>query len=460
MTLDMPPIQSFEEFEAETLPMLQRQFKFSDRLRARMSHEVMTMKVQRDWIVKGCLQARSFHLIIGTPGCGKSFLTLDLCMNLALAAVDKTHSGLWFGKKIKPCGVIYVAAEGQDDFVVRMSAWLLSKGLPMDTKLPFVLIPTAIDMRSSDADTKTLIEDIEAARGIFERDFGVEPGLLVIDTLNRSLAGGDDVKDGGAFIKNGMLVKEACRIATMPVHHTAKTGGEDPRGHGSLKGDNDGQWFVTGAANGAPNAWRVTRLKAGPTGEKFEFRIRPFEVGRDEDNDPITSCIVSPQAFVPSESDHQMRDAAATQDSGKPMMTPDGRAIIYGGNAFLAMKAAHQSIENSTALPPPSIPVPHGHKATTFKAWLDEMVATFPGENKDDSKFRDRCRKAQEAAFASLQRRGLIDGRDDWVWRTNRRVSGIDQTREYGGNSGISRGVSENDSAISGSDTEISGLNF
>jgi hypothetical protein len=98
VNLDLPPIQSFEEFEAETLPLLQRQFRFSDRLRARLSHEVMTTKVQRDWIVKGCLQARSFHLIIGTPGCGKSFLTLDLCMNLALAAVDKTHSGLWFGK--------------------------------------------------------------------------------------------------------------------------------------------------------------------------------------------------------------------------------------------------------------------------------------------------------------------------------------------------------------------------
>lgn len=391
-------------------------------------HEFMTVKPVREWILKGVFLARTLFLVIGSPGCGKSFLTLDLSMSMALAAVDDRAPLQWFGRRIKPTGVVYIAAEGQEDFLIRIHAWFTAKGIPLDTRVPLYLIPTAVDLRSSDEATKLLIADIKAVSAISAREYNVPIGLIVIDTLNRALAGGDDTKPDhiGAFIRNCAAIREATGIATCAVHHTPHDKMR-ARGHGSITGDNDAEIFVKDAVDGAPNEWQVTRSKASARGDRHEFRLRQIEVGRDGDGEAITSCHVVAGAHEGSIEGIEMRDAALTATTKKPHMTADGRSLL-GPNLTIAMRALHEGIERLGEIPIGDVRVPHGRKAITFSTWLDEIVRAMPGDEKDTPKFRDKCRKARDAAAAALRNRGIVGMDSTYIWRTSKRVAMVDKS--------------------------------
>jgi hypothetical protein len=416
--MSLMTVQEFEAYAARVMTPP----RLGAKLRGVFTHELAQHKVRRDWIIKGALQARGFQLVLGEPGCGKSFLTLDMALNLALASVDSRHSLLWFGRKIKACGVVYVAAEGQDDFIIRIRAWLSAKGIPPDTRLPLILIPTAVDLRSEQAQTKDLIADINAASSICRDEFGVSVDLLIVDTVNRALAGGDDAKSEhiGAFIKNCSLVKDECRVSVVGVHHLPKAGGTvDPRGHGSLKGDNDGQWFVSSGKDQEPNCWAITRLKAGPTGAKHSFRLRSVEVGIDDEGDPITSCTVY-QTSEPANS----RSAATTEQG--PSTTPDGRIILQSDRLVNCLQALVRAIEDETEKPKDASRIPPDAKSATEARWLDEILRILPGSDGGEG-FIKRATAAKDAAFEKLSRRGIIGRDKGWVWRTDKRVSGVDK---------------------------------
>jgi hypothetical protein len=423
--IEIPPIVGSEEF----LKMADAAIAgpFVSKFGGKFIHEFMGEKPIRDWILKNVFLARTLFLIIGAPGCGKSFLALDMAMTMALAAVDPRAPKEWFGRKVKACGVVYLAAEGQEDFIIRIHAWLAAHGLPIDTKVPLFLIPTAIDMRSSDEATKALIEDIKGASEIAERDFGVPMGLIIIDTVNRALAGGDDAKADhiGAFVRNCSAIRAATSIATGGVHHTPR-GADRARGHGSITGDNDAEIFVREAFDGAPNAWTVTRSKASAKGDRHEFRLRQIEVGRDQENEAITSCYVAAGAVEGSIEGVEMRDAALAAQTKKPHMTADGRSIL-GGNLTIVMRSLHNLIEAEGEEPKPEVRAPHGRRVVTMKRWHEEIVRAMPGDEKDGPKFRDKCRKARDDGAVRLRNRGIIGMDGDYVWRTSKRVAMIDK---------------------------------
>ena len=63
----------------------------------------------RHYLLRGLIAPGELSLWWGPPKCGKSFLLLRLAYGLALGA------GMW-GRKAKPCRVLYVAAEGEGGF--------------------------------------------------------------------------------------------------------------------------------------------------------------------------------------------------------------------------------------------------------------------------------------------------------------------------------------------------------
>ena len=387
----------------------------------------------RDWVVKGAMLARCFYLVVGEPGSGKSFLTLDLAMTRALAAVDQRHSGTWFGRKVKPGGTVYIAGEGQDDFIIRMHAWLKAKNLPIDLELPVYLCPAPIDLRSENHQTASLIAEIKQARMLF-RQFDCGLDEVVVDTVNKSLAGGDDCKPEhvGAFLKNCFQIRDECETGIIGVHHTPKPvngkARSDPRGHSSWVGDNDGQWFVSAARDGAPNAWTITRNKAGPSMGRHEFRLRQTEIGLDQDREPITSCVVVAGASEASLQESEMRDAALQAQTGKPQMTSDGRSIL-GDNLTMILRALQHAIdaaEKAGDIVPATAAVPHGRMAVKQSVWTEFIVKESPGDEKESDKFKERCRKARDAAAAKLRNRGIIGIDGDYVFRTSKRVAMVD----------------------------------
>ena len=365
--------------------------------------------------------------------CGKSFLTLDFCMTRSLAAVDKSAPQEWFGRKVKPGATIYIAAEGQEDFIIRTHAWSRAKGIALDTKIPLFLIPTAIDMRSAEAKIADLTQEIKNVDAMFKLQFGIGVDLVVVDTFNRALAGGDDTKAEhvGAFYKNCTAIREATGTAIGAVHHTPKNG-DSARGHGSVTADNDGEVFVAEGQNGSPNSWVVRRNKAGPKGDRFEFRLRGVTVDTDEDGEPVTSCFVAPGAIEQSLERGEMYEHDQTAKTRTAHMTADGRSIL-GGNLTLAMRALHELIEREGIESPPEVRAPHGRRVIKMGDWTREIIRAMPGDDKGSEKFKDRCRKMRDTAATSLRNRGIIGMDDEYVWRTSKRVANIDRPERQDG---------------------------
>jgi RecA-family ATPase len=286
-----PEIIAFEQFEAETVALIKPPFRSA--FNARWFHEIVGKKPIRNWMVKGLILAGSFGVIFGPPGSGKSFLTTDLM--LSCAALDQPgQQETWFGHKLKRFGVIYVIAEGADDFEVRLHAWRVENQIEPDQILPFVFLPTGIDMRSSEADTVKLAAAVKAISAQMLERTGVEVGAVVIDTVARALAGGNENASEvmGAFVINCGKLQAETGAAVIGVHHGGKEAGRGPRGHEGLHGAADFEIEVVPSTAEEPNAWTIRKLKAGPAGATHRFRLKPMSVGQDEDGDAVISCVV------------------------------------------------------------------------------------------------------------------------------------------------------------------------
>ena len=433
---NLPRPMTLAEFEAESAAYFALP-PFASKLGGAFVHEFAGKTKSRDHLIKGAMLARTFGLVIGSPGCGKSFLMLDFAMTAAIAAAKKEAGAEWFGRRVKPCGVVYVSAEGQDDFTFRIDAWLQHAGLERE-KMPFYLIPTAIDLCSNDAGTKTLINEIQQVGKRCVEDFGVEFGIVIIDTVNRALGGQDENSSQtmGNFVKNCGQIKDACSIAVMGVHHTPE-GGTRARGHGALHGATDTEIFATPSFEGSPNKWKVTRYKAGATGSWNEFRLRQHVLGFDEDGDKITSCIVERLGGESSMEEAAIRDAAEEARTGQRQMTPDGRVILKLPQLG-AFNALCEALRDAGEFPPLGLPAPSGRRVVKEQAFLDAIVAKAPlregesrnvGEKDAYAKFRKRCSDVKSKAIQVFEHKNLIGFRDGWLWRTERRVYGSDEDK-------------------------------
>lgn len=376
-------------------------------------HEIGRSKPKRNWLLKNLLLAKTFGLVFGPPGCGKSFLVSDMCLTASYAAMTAAQEARWFGYKVKPFGIVYVCAEGRDDFEVRLHAWRQDRGIPEDAMLPFVFLPTNIDLRSGDADTTKLVEDISALSAQMVDRCGVPVELVVIDTVARALAGGNENASEvmSAFVLNCGRIQEQVGTAVLGVHHGGKEGGRGPRGHEALHGAADFELEVAPATEDGPNAWTITKLKAGPAGANYKFRLKPLTLGEDEEGDAITSCVVVSHTA----------QAAAAADKPKGQITPNRTEEEF-------LKALAEAIEQHGAMPPSGLKIPSNvtlvasveHVKTAF---LARLSATEVGEEKQ---VEDRLRARWSRATRSMLKWNVIGSSKPWLWFTGRPVAGIE----------------------------------
>ena len=87
------------------------------------------------WLIKGLLPSNGLALVYGSPGSGKSFLTVDFAMNVALARA-------WRGRKTVGGLVIYIAAEGATGLQNRIAAWKIHNRVT--EVVPLVMVITAL----------------------------------------------------------------------------------------------------------------------------------------------------------------------------------------------------------------------------------------------------------------------------------------------------------------------------
>ena len=138
---------------------------------------------------------------------------------------------------------------------------------------------------------------------------------MVLDTLNRSLAGSESSDtDMSNYVRAADAIRDAFGCAVLIVHHCGINDSR-PRGHTSLTGAADAQIAVRRDINGNIGV-TVEFLKDGEAGETIASKLESVEVGTDEDGDTITSCVVV-----------EADQATATTAKG-PRLTPNQSTML------------------------------------------------------------------------------------------------------------------------------------
>ena len=235
------------------------------------------LRPKREPMIKGILDRGASSLLYGETNSGKTFVGLDMGVHVA-------HSPSWRDHKVRQGIVCYIAAEGGLGLEERLTAYRLHHDIN-ETGVPLYILPASVDLCSSDADTTEMIDELKRLGHV---------EFIIIDTLSRVLAGGNEnaPDDMGAFVQNLDKIRGAIGAHIMVIHHTGKDGARGARGHSLLRAAMDTEIEVTNAAGIITVA--ITKQRDYATDGSFVFKLESVEIGRDEDNEAITSCVLVP----------------------------------------------------------------------------------------------------------------------------------------------------------------------
>jgi AAA domain len=331
-------------------------------------------KTTSSYLIKGIIPRTGLVVIWGPPKCGKSFWIFDAVLHAVLGWVYR-------GRRVTAVKAVYLALEGQDGFGDRADAFRLRH-----FKNGRGLVPGLYLVKER---TDLIRDHVELIKCIRAQCAGGSPGTVVIDTMNRSLAGSESKdEDMANYLKAADAIREAFNCVVIVIHHCG-VDGTRPRGHTSLTGAADVQIAISRDANDNIIA-EVEFAKDMEQGAKIVSRLKVMELGEDQDGDQTTSCVVEP-----------VEDTEAAKGKPKPKLT---RAAI------IALRTLHEALADSGKVITSSH-APVNTKAVPERIWRDYAY------NRGISAGEDRAKqKAFERAIQQLLISACIGTWDGQYW--------------------------------------------
>lgn len=221
----------------------------------------------------------AYSVAYGESNVGKSFFALDLGMHVAAGMC-------WHGSRVKGGSVVYIASEGGNSFINRVAALKIEHpDLVEEAVGRFFVLPVTVDLcGSSDTiDIISMLAEIKSA-----------PALVIVDTLARSMGAGDEnsAPDMASFIHNIDAIRDQTDAHVLVVHHSGKDASRGARGHSALRGAVDTELHLT--RDGDVIQAEAKKQRDMKIGGIFAYQLREVELGRDQDGDAVTTCIVEP----------------------------------------------------------------------------------------------------------------------------------------------------------------------
>lgn len=329
------------------------------------------------YLIKGWLDRGAASALYGPSNVGKTFLALDMGLHVA--------AGLrWHGVRVATaCPVVYVAAEGGRGVRNRLEAvWCDKPDLARAAVAgQFRLLPVTLDLCAK-GDAPALIEALRSLPDM--------PGLIIIDTLARSLGAGDENsgQDMGAFIASVDRIRAATGAHVMVIHHSGKDGAKGARGHSSLRGAVDTEIELT--RDGLTITAEAKKQRDMPSGKTFSYTLRSVYLGDDQDGDAITSCVVEPS------------DASAVK-----------RGARVTGQPLIALQALDEALAEQGKVMADTARFPANRRCVSLEHWRIwcDRVSLSSGESAGAK------RKAFFTAKAKLQELNAVCVVDGYAWR-------------------------------------------
>ncbi len=236
----------------------------------------------RDYLVRGLLNRGMIAITSGEANAGKSPVMLDL-------AVAIMRGQQWNGMRvIKPWYVLHISTEGWTGLKDRMKALGVAHDIKPGEPMDFVA--TSLDLRNSAKSARDIIKTVKARAA----HFGLEAGLVVVDTLSHAMGGGDDSNQEHmkAVLINCRRIATETGAAVMLIHHPTKDGASKIRGTGITKDDTDLHIWVEADKATESRTLSTPRTKEYAQIRPIKFNIKVVPLGEDQYGDPITSVVV------------------------------------------------------------------------------------------------------------------------------------------------------------------------
>lgn len=201
---------------ADATPVAEEESAAADGLLRLLTADDLLTLPDPEWLIDRLVPASGLSVLYGRSGAGKSFLALDWALCVATGVP-------WLGLAVKRRPVVYLAAEGRGGLAARYRAWAQAHDQPDTSLIRF--LPEAVNLLDPDV--------VERVRRTLA-SLPDRPQLLVIDTMARTMVGGDEnaAKDVGRFI--AAVDELRAGDAALVVHHTGKDG-EAERGSSALR---------------------------------------------------------------------------------------------------------------------------------------------------------------------------------------------------------------------------------
>ena len=325
---------------------------------------------RKDWLVDGFIGEGEMVCIFGAPGSGKSVLASDLAAHVAAPYAN------WLGRPISHGPVLYVAAERAALVRRRLAAW---RQYHSYDDIPLAVLSGTIDLRTS----RSTVDEIIAYGRDLSEEANIPLKMVVIDTVSRALAGGDEnsPKDMGALVGNLTAIQEATGAAVCVLHHIPQDGAQRMRGHGALIGAVDVSIGVEKHATSRTAV--VGKANDGDEGESVSFTLDSVAIAEN-----TTAPIVV------------LSDAPAPRSSTARRLTD---------RQHLALEALAETILAEGKAAPIDIP---GVQAANVESWRTEMNrrGVIPPDDANP-------RKTFARICEQLTARGHIAQRDGLVWK-------------------------------------------
>ena len=164
--------------------------------------------------------------------------------------------------------MIYIAAEGVAGLANRVTAWERYFNVQLEAA-PFYIVPEVVNLRSME-ELDRLLEAVEVPEEGFS--------MIVIDTVARSLAGGDEnsAADMGLFVSACETISRRLGCTVLAIHHSGKDPSRGMRGSSALLGAVDTSLSVT--KHDGVVTLKMEKQKDAEEIQPVSFSVTPIEI--------------------------------------------------------------------------------------------------------------------------------------------------------------------------------------
>jgi len=327
-------------------------------------------------------------VLYGESNSGKTFLALDLALHIASGTP-------WFGREITAGPVLYLALEGGNGIKNRIVSYQNHHKLT-GSALQFFLVKQSLNLLDPSGD----IAAIAATATQIEAECGAAPVLIVIDTLSRAMAGGNEnaPDDMTALVAAGDGLRKLTGAHCMWIHHSGKDQARGARGHSSLRAATDTEIEVIADGNERRAEVRKQRDLVG--GDVFRFSLSVVELGTNDRGKPVTSCVVRSLTG----------DEVVKQDATRSLSAQTKRAYEVLRDTVISDGQGGFSL------------VPQGFISVPDSLWRERFyLAAMAGAEPDARK------KAFRRASDALMEKKMVAMGGGRVWITDRNQQGQDR---------------------------------